>query len=678
MSHLALALSLLTVLVAQDPTHPSTADKSAYEAMKAEAGHVPAKLVKLAIWCESHGMAAERRAALEEAVRLDPSNATAHGLLGEAEYRGHWLTPEAVSARMKEDESLIARLAEYNARRDRIERDTEVERREVAGYERIGNHAKAGELKHVLDRRLAPEHVQLGLWCERNGLKPEAQAHFTTALLLNPHDQATWRHLGYVHHHGRWMSHEQIAAEEHEALAQKQADHHWGPLLKRRAAGLRDRRLRAEAEANLARISDPRAIPSIVRTFGESTPAAQRTVVRLLGQIDAPPSSGRLAILSIYGQTPEIRESAARAAQEARASRLRRVDRGSDPRPMTYQVRPVGGPGTQGALVIDSPRFRITRTYTAPQAFRLASAFKGYIGYDPNGLPAYMRSVDLHGYHDAIRGIDPNKIHLAAAENELRRGEARMAEMLAAAQFKARVAQQRLAEDVREVEELNAEAAELNRRAEGVLRLTMDAPADLAPDEANAWNSWYYERIGYRYTPPPKTVAAINATPEMSAPLLVSCFAAGTPVRTIEGPRSIELIRTGDQVLSQDAATGALAFRPVLTVHHNPPDKTLRIAIENGDAVVASRFHRFWLAGLGWTMARDLKPGDVIRTLDATRRVAAVEPAPMQPVFNLDVAGSRTYFVGHSAMLVHDNTLPPTHPDDPPFDRVSDPGNATS
>ena len=70
-------------------------------------------------------------------------------------------------------------------------------------------------------------------------------------------------------------------------------------------------------------------------------------------------------------------------------------------------------------------------------------------------------------------------------------------------------------------------------------------------------------------------------------------------------------------------------------------------------------------------MARDLKPGDVLRTLAGLARITSVEQAPVQPVFNLDVAESRTYFVGGSAMLVHDNTLPPPHPTEPPFDVVS-------
>ena len=39
--------------------------------------------------------------------------------------------------------------------------------------------------------------------------------------------------------------------------------------------------------------------------------------------------------------------------------------------------------------------------------------------------------------------------------------------------------------------------------------------------------------------------------------------------------------------------------------------------VKMGDeSVVATGIHRFWKAGGGWVMARELKPGDPIRTLD--------------------------------------------------------------
>jgi tetratricopeptide (TPR) repeat protein len=660
MYHIIVATPMLVLLASQNVAHPTRAERQSYEAAKVAAGNSPAKLVKLALWCEAHGMRDEQRAVLDEAVRLDPNNKSARGLLGQVSYQRRWETPEAVSQHVKDDDALAAKIAEYNARRERIDRDTEIERQQVDNFERIGHYAKAGEVKLRLDRRIAPEHVRLGLWCEVNGLKPQALAHFTTALELDPHKEATWKHMGYIKHHGRWMSHEQISAEEHEAQAQKHADRHWGPLLHKWAAELGVRPRRAEAEANMAKVSDPRAVPSIIRLFGESSPIGQMLAVRLLQQIDAPAATAALAILAVESGEIEVRQAAIPALK------------GREPRdygesminlihtPVTYQVQPVAGPGSRGALVIDSPRFRIARTYEAPAAFRLSGSFYGYAGYDANGLPVVIRGRDMKNLQGKNAG---QFVHDA---------EARTAQMLADAQNNAVIAAERLGADVRELEEWNAQAKVVNQRVEDVFRVALDAPASLGAGDEDAWHAWYYERIGYRYMPPPKVVAAVNAVPDLATPKIISCFAAGTPVRTLAGPRPIESIRTGDQVLSRDVITGSLDFRPVLAVHHNPPDTTLRVALDNGDAVVASRFHRFWLAGRGWAMARDLKSGEVLRTLGGPARITSVELAPVQPVFNLDVGQSRTYFVGSSAMLVHDNTLPPAHPVELPFDHIAD------
>jgi hypothetical protein len=75
--------------------------------------------------------------------------------------------------------------------------------------------------------------------------------------------------------------------------------------------------------------------------------------------------------------------------------------------------------------------------------------------------------------------------------------------------------------------------------------------------------------------------------------------------------------------------------------------------------VVSSIYHRFWRANLGWTQARELKPGDTLRGYGGIVRVASVGTDSTQALFNLDVATSRTFFVGQTKLLVHDNTLPP-------------------
>ena len=59
--------------------------------------------------------------------------------------------------------------------------------------------------------------------------------------MLDPYRESAWKHLGYVRHNGKWMSHEQIAAEEKDALEQKRASRIWEPQFKRWKAWLKDR-----------------------------------------------------------------------------------------------------------------------------------------------------------------------------------------------------------------------------------------------------------------------------------------------------------------------------------------------------------------------------------------------------------------------------------------------------
>ncbi len=116
----------------------------------------------------------------------------------------------------------------------------------------------------------------------------------------------------------------------------------------------------------------------------------------------------------------------------------------------------------------------------------------------------------------------------------------------------------------------------------------------------------------------------------------------------LEGTRPIESIRVGDRVLTQDIKTGALGYHPVTVIHHNPPSPTFLVKV-GGDTIVSSPFHRFWIAGSGWVMARDLKGGETLRLLDGPARVESVESGPVQPVFNLDVAEAHDFFAGAAA-----------------------------
>ncbi len=140
----------------------------------------------------------------------------------------------------------------------------------------------------------------------------------------------------------------------------------------------------------------------------------------------------------------------------------------------------------------------------------------------------------------------------------------------------------------------------------------------------------------------------------------------------MDGPRPIEDLRAGDQVLTQNPKTGELKYQALVAVFHNPPNATLRIELD-GESIVATGIHRLWKAGKGWTMARDLKPGDVLRTLGGTAAVKSVVEEKVQPVFNLQVADGESFFVGRSGVLAHDNST--INPTPEPFDAVGGPAD---
>jgi hypothetical protein len=618
----------------------SAADRATYEAARAQAGSDAGMHVKLALWCETHGMNAERAKHLAQAVLADPKNAAARGLLGLIAYRGQWLTPEKISEAQQEDETLTAKLAAYNARRAELQKV--LDRDQGAPIER---------------RKAARAHEQLGIWCQQQGLQAEATAHFTTAVQLNPYNDATWKRLGYVKRGGLWLSRVQAATEEKEARANRIFVRHWEPLLKKWKGWLGDNSRKAAALENFAQIVDPRAVPSIVATLGSGTPDHQLIAVETLARIDGPAASKELARLAVLGGSAAVRA----AATEALKGRVLR-DFGSMlvetiRSPIRYEIQPVQGPGSQGALMVETTRFRMLRTYDAPPAFQLARSFRGYVGYAPDGMPVVAAGAEL------------DRLRLQNAELQavnLERIKARTLDLLAAANLKAMATQQLIADDVTAIEAFNAESAALNQRVIPVLQSVAAAP-DLKNDE-NAWNTWWYDRLGYRFEPPQQVPVFENRIPYSAGPTMTTCFAAGTPVRTVSGPRPIETIQVGDHVLAQDVTTGRLGFEPVLVVHHNPPGKTLRIALEGGESLVASVYHRFWLAGLGWVTARELKPGDRLRTLGGLVRVTSIETGTEQPVYNLTVASSWSFFVGQTGALVHDNTLPDARLE--PFDAV--------
>jgi hypothetical protein len=118
----------------------------------------------------------------------------------------------------------------------------------------------------------------------------------------------------------------------------------------------------------------------------------------------------------------------------------------------------------------------------------------------------------------------------------------------------------------------------------------------------------------------------------------------------------IEQINVGDRVLSQDAETGELAYKPVLRTTVREPVKLLKIEF-GGESIKCSGGHPFWVCGDGWVKARDLAPGKPFHGVTGTVEIGSLGSAPAEQIYNLIVADFHSYFVGKARILSHDITI---------------------
>ncbi len=127
------------------------------------------------------------------------------------------------------------------------------------------------------------------------------------------------------------------------------------------------------------------------------------------------------------------------------------------------------------------------------------------------------------------------------------------------------------------------------------------------------------------------------------------CFAAGTPILTLQGSKLIEDIRPGDWVITapDDDSDAEPVPRQVEEVFENYLP-LLDISV-GGWTIRTTAEHPFWVKGRGWVAAQQLEAGHELRTRNrGWVRVDGLEgPKPSEPVYNMCVADYHTYFVGH-------------------------------
>lgn len=590
-----------------------------YEAALIRTSSDAAAQVRLALWCELHGLDAERKTHLELALKADPTHTTARGLLGLVEDGGRLARPREITERVQADPTLTHLLAQYETRRDATP-DT------------------------------AAGHWNLANWCDSVGLKAEAVGHYSAVTRIDPNHAKAWAKLGCEHYGNRWLTRTQIAHETIEAEAQRTADATWTARLATWKRWLRDDEHRQESLQQLGKVRDPRAVPAITRTFLKGTSWEQSHAVSMLAAIDAPEAAKALVGLAVSGRTTRVRRDATEGLLRHDPSHF--VDdliaRFRDP--IKYKSAKEVGPSSPGVLLVDRPTMVERRIYEPPAV--QVGALTAVAG--PNQV--IVRRSNQPAIDQETRRT------VAATETQLEGDVAKLVQHNAAINANN--------------QEIDRVLAQVTGRQFGPNRIT--------------WAAWWVNQKGESYkltsysSAKPVVVnnVAILYVPPVIAPAFTlinlnvparshhSCFAAGTPVLTLRGMRLIETIEVGDLVLSQDVTTGMLGYEPVVASLKNPPAPTLRLELDRGESIITTGIHRFWSPGIGWRMARELKVGDRVRTLDGSSRLMAIEPQSVRPVFNLEVAHQASFFVGRHAVLVHDHST--VSPVSQPFDAVTD------
>jgi hypothetical protein len=559
------------------------------------------QLVQAALDAAATGDAARRSALLEKALAVDPNCGPARWQSGQLQFQGKWRTADEVA-------DLVAHNASWK---------------------------QYCELRQELGESPAA-HLQLAEWCRDHRLPDEERYHWANVLLAQP-DHATARERLQLHEYrGGLFTQRQIDELEAAARLEKKNLAAFKPRFTAlcRDACTNDEPRRAAALSQLRAASDPAAIAALESAVERASENSskfstdlQLAMVAALGNMPQYEATLRLLNHAVFSPQGDVRQAAAEALK------LRPQ---TDYLPLLMAA--LTSPVEVDVDVFAAPDGTVRMTETLYQKGAEADAAHVHsTNFETEGVLRYDRAKN-----------NPGRV----LSSHLARAAARAADT-----------EQRVAD-------ANAAAEERNERIEAVLKAT--AAIEPATSVESWWTEWQqYNELQYgSETPVSESYSEENFRfVYEQAPVMVpvaegqrpithsSCFAAGTPVWTKAGLKPIEAMAVGDMVLSQNPETGEVAYRAVLRTTLGRPTRVLRLEFR-GEAIVATRGHRFWVNGSGWKMAKFLEPGASLHSLKGPIDVQAIAPDADIECYNLVVDEFHTYFVGKSRLLVHDIGCP--------------------
>ena len=474
--------------------------------------------------------------------------------------------------------------------------------RETAGAASIDEYRK---LRRTVQANAA-DQLKLAHWCARHGLPAQERVHLLFALYYAPNLTDAVRKLGLTRYRGAFMSPAQADAAQRAEKELAVAQQTWKPRLtqwRRDIEGTDASKYRMARQA-LQSVPDPRAISMLEEYAKISVPAFGEAVVASLSKIPGQRATDSLARHAVFADGLQVRQ----AASEALKSRS------------LYSYVPTMMYSLEPPAEVQSEQ-----TYMNGQFVHRLRLFQHGMLADQELDSAGGTSEDVifsrrYGNSD---NLIPDRTYGRDA-------------MIAQHQIYA-----------------NATRVQNNERIAAALQT---ATGNNLPPEPEKWWDWWFN-YNDMYRPPQQVYhQTYSSVPRPFRIRYMSCFVAGTKVMTATGPMPIEQIEVGECVLAQDVETGELAYKPVIGTTVRPPSPLVNIEA-GGETIHATRGHPFWVSGVGWQMAKELKAGQLLHTPHGPLPIDTISEGGAESCHNLIVADFGTYFVTDQQVLVHDNNL---------------------
>ncbi|MDB5346980.1 MAG: hypothetical protein JWP89_5357 [Schlesneria sp.] len=486
-----------------------------------------------------------------------------------------------------------------------------------------GDSSPSNLVDYRRQRNAAPKtaegQLKLANWCRSQKLVDQERAHLSEMLTLSdPEIDRTpiYRRMGYRPLGGQWVSSAEYASAQTQVRQLQASLKEWAPKLERIA---RDwdaaPKPQQQAKEKLNAIHEVAAIPAMLAASSISRPLAL-AVCDQLKEIDSFESSQALATIAVQSDWASVRDSATEALRGRRLEDF-----------------------VPTLLAAMRSPFLVTKHNNNPISPRLIFREEAdrYLAIDLSLVPvvAHVSVIPIMRGGPVILPTDKR------FSNDLLRDVSA------------------IDHDVHQrVDEENEFAEDYNARAASILSSLCGQEQTSDP---RFWWAWWHLYTGT--VPVPKKCEVVHKQVPLPFDIVVylrrcSCLVAGTPIQTDRGLIAVETIEVGDRVLSKDVETGELAYKPVLHTTERPAAPVKKLLIE-GESIVASNGHHFWVSGKGWVKASELTAGVPVHTVTGTSRLKALESQPEPAsVYNLVVADFHTYFVGPSLILSHDVLQP--------------------